>query len=219
MCTTPRTRSAFPSSITSNRVWPEETQRRSALSAFSDASTVTTAGIGVITSRAACSWRWKTPDSIPASPGSSWPANRDWDRDWSSMIALRSSEVGASLSSRGLTPNSRTIAFEMPVRPRTIGAVAARNQLSGAARNRAVGSGLVMASIFGTCSPTLMWSPVTSANAIATEIPTATPCERAPKIGSISVAIAGSPRNPIPIEAIVIPTWHADRYSSIRSSW
>ena len=82
-----------------------------------------------------------------------------------------------------------------------------------------MGSGLVIASIFGTCSPTLMWSPVTSANAIATEIPTATPCEETPKISSISVAIAGSPRNPIPIDAIVIPTWHADRYSSIRSSW
>ncbi len=76
-------------------------------------------------------------------------------------------------------------------------------------------SALVIASIFGTCSPTLMWAAVTSANAIATEIATATPCDRPPKIGSIRVATAGSPRKPIPIEAIVIPTWHADRYSSI----
>ena len=31
-------------------------------------------------------------------------------------------------------------------------------------------------------------------------------------------ASAGSPRKPIPIEAIVIPSWQAERYSSIRSS-
>ena len=71
--TMPRTRSWFSSSVTTSRVWPEEMQRRSAVSTSSETSTVTTAGIGVITWRASCSCRWKTPASIPASPGSSWP--------------------------------------------------------------------------------------------------------------------------------------------------
>ncbi len=71
--TIPRTRSGLSSSITTMRVCPEETQRRRAVSTVSEASTVTTAGIGVITSRTCCSWKWKTPESIPASPGSSSP--------------------------------------------------------------------------------------------------------------------------------------------------
>ena len=50
-----------------------------------------------------------------------------------------------------------------------------RNQRSGVAVSRAAVSAFVIASIFGTCSPTLMWSAVTSPNAIATEIATATP--------------------------------------------
>ncbi len=48
-CTTPRMRSVLSSSVTTRRVWPESTQRRSAASAVSEASQVTTAGIGVIT--------------------------------------------------------------------------------------------------------------------------------------------------------------------------
>ncbi len=54
---TPRMRSVLPSSVTTRRVWPESTQRRSASSALSDTSTVTTAGIGVMTWRACCSCR------------------------------------------------------------------------------------------------------------------------------------------------------------------
>ena len=55
--TIPRTLSGLSSSTTTSRVWPEETQRRSASSTVSSAFTVTTAGIGVITSRASCSCR------------------------------------------------------------------------------------------------------------------------------------------------------------------
>ena len=36
--------------------------------------------------------------------------------------------------------------------------------------------------------------------------------------GSIRLAIAGSPRKPMPIEAIVIPIWQVDRYLSMPSS-
>ena len=61
----PLTRSWFSSSVTSRRVWPEEMQRRSAVSTSSEMSTVTTAGIGVITWRASCSCRWKTPVQHP----------------------------------------------------------------------------------------------------------------------------------------------------------
>ena len=49
LCTMPLIRSVLPSSVTTSRVWPESMQRRSATSAVSDTSTVTTAGIGVIT--------------------------------------------------------------------------------------------------------------------------------------------------------------------------
>ena len=98
------------------------------------------------------------------------------------------------------------------------GAVATRNQLSGRETRRAVRSALAIASIFGTCSPMLMWIAVTRAKAIATESPTATPCERPPKIGSSSFASEGSPRKPMPIEAIVIPIWQAESDSSILSS-
>ncbi len=81
-----------------------------------------------------------------------------------------------------------------------------RNAASGRARTRAVPSARVIASIFGTCSPSEMWIEVTRVKASATEIATATPCDRPPKIGSIRRARDGSPRKPIPIEAIVIPT-------------
>ena len=69
----PLTRSRFSSSVTTSRVWPEDTQRRSAVSTSSEVSTVITAGAGVITWRACCSCRWKTPVSIPASLASSLP--------------------------------------------------------------------------------------------------------------------------------------------------
>ena len=84
---------------------------------------------------------------------------------------------------------------------------------------RAVPSARLIAIIFGTCSPTVMWSEVASVKAIAKASAVATPCERPPKAGSIRSASAGSPRKPIPIEAIVIPSWQAERYSSIWSSW
>src|ERR671922_344571 len=54
------------------------------------------------------------------------------------------------------------------------------------------------------------------ANAIA--IATATPwLKTLPSGSSRSEAIAGSPMKPMPREAIVMPSWHADRYSSMRS--
>ena len=71
---------------------------------------MTTAGIGVITSRASCSCRWKTPPSIPASPGSSVRPEAE-----ERMIPFRSSEVCFSSRLPGSTPNSRTIAFEILV--------------------------------------------------------------------------------------------------------
>src|SRR5918999_6586376 len=45
-----------------------------------------------------------------------------------------------------------------------------------------------------------------------------TPCETlSPSTDSIRLAIAGSPRKPMPSEAIVMPSWQAARYSSMRS--
>ena len=42
-------------------------------------------------------------------------------------------------------------------------------------------------------------------------IATATAWESPPKSGSTSSAIAGSPRKPMPSDASVIPSWHAER--------
>ena len=73
-----------------------------------DVSTVITAGAGVITWRACCSCRWKTPVSIPASFGSSLPPVSD------SWISTRSSS-GVSPSSSWpevRTPSRRRIPFD-----------------------------------------------------------------------------------------------------------
>ena len=99
----PRTRSRLSSSVTTSRVWPEEMQRRSAVSTSSDRSTVTTAGIGVITWRASCSCRWKTPLSMPASPASSLPPARAWP------IRMRSSS--------GVAPSSDAASRVDPQQP------------------------------------------------------------------------------------------------------
>jgi hypothetical protein len=153
--TMPRTLSGFESSTTTSRVWPELTHLRSASSTASSEFTVTTAGIGVITSRASCSWRWKTPPSITASPGSRLPPFAEL---W--MISLRSAEVCFSDRSCGLTPNRRTTVFETKLRPIVNGALATSNQCSGRASTRAARSAFVIASIFGTCSPIVMCSEV-----------------------------------------------------------
>ena len=74
------------------------------------------------------------------------------------MICFRSSAVWCSSRSFGLTPKRRTIALESAAqRRRPPGAVIARNQFSGRETRRAVRSASAIASIFGTCSPMLMW--------------------------------------------------------------
>ena len=93
----PFTRSGLSSSVTTTRVWPEAMQRRSAVSTFSETSTVMTAGAGVMTWRACCSCRWKTPVSIPASPGSSLPPVIDW---WMSMRISSGVSPSSKLSVR-----------------------------------------------------------------------------------------------------------------------
>ena len=119
---------------------------------------MTTAGIGVMTSRASCSWRWKTPPSITASPGSSLPRTADCE-----ISTWRSSEVGCCSSScPGLTPKRRATPLDIQVSATVNGALARRNQRSGAARHRAVLSGLEIANSFGACSPTVTWRAVTS---------------------------------------------------------
>ncbi len=78
------------------------------------------------------------------------------------MIAFRSSEECFSSMSLGRTPNSRRIAFETAVSPAVNGRLIQRNAASGAASTMAVPSARLIESIFGTCSPTLMWSEVVS---------------------------------------------------------
>ena len=83
-------------------------QRRSAVSTFSDTSTVTTAGAGVMTWRACCSCRWKTPVSIPASPGSSLPPVIDC---WISILISSGVSPSSKLSVR--IPSSRRMPLEV----------------------------------------------------------------------------------------------------------
>ena len=129
------------------------------------------------------------------------------------MISFRSAEVCFSPRSLGSTPNRRTIAFDALFSAQVNGALSARKALKGRARARAVGSERVIASIFGTCSPIVMWSEVATVKAITKAIACAP--VPSPSRGSIRSAIAGSPRKPIPIEARVIPNWQAASDSSI----
>ena len=125
----PLTRSWFSSSVTTSRVCPDETQRRSAVSTSSRVSTVTTAGIGVITCRASCSCRWKTPESIPPSPASRSPPVED------SAISRLSSSGPASSSAicSGRMRSSRRIAFEVALRATMKGRKPIENPCSGRA--------------------------------------------------------------------------------------
>ena len=107
----PLTRSSLWSSVTTMRVCPDEMQRRSAVSTSSETSTVITAGAGVMTWRASCSWRWKTPVSIPASPGSSLPPVIDW---WMSIRISSGVSPSSKLSVR--MPSSRRMPLEVALR-------------------------------------------------------------------------------------------------------
>ncbi len=78
------------------------------------------------------------------------------------MMALTSSSVCCSSSRSGLTPSSLEIAFASFVRAVVNGPLTALKTSSGLASARRVSSARVIASIFGTCSPTVMWIEVTS---------------------------------------------------------
>ena len=116
-------------------------QRRIAVSTSSETSTVTTAGIGVMTCRASCSWRWKTPCSMPASPGSSVPPLWAWAIRKRSSSGLWPSANSAS----GLTRTSRRMAFDAPFNTEMNGRMAMLNQSSGRATRRAIVSALTIA--------------------------------------------------------------------------
>jgi len=120
---------------------PEEMQRRSAVSTFSETSTVTTAGNGVITWRASCSCRWKTPWSIPASPASRWPPVWAWAMRKRSSSGLEPSSSSACASMR----MSRSSVFAAPLRSAMKGRIAVLNQSSGRATMRATRSALTIA--------------------------------------------------------------------------
>ena len=99
------------------------------------------------------------------------------------MIAFTSSSVCCSSRASGRTPNRRTIAFESRFSATMNGALTARNTARGRARLRSASSARVIASIFGTCSPTEMWIAVTRRYAIAIEIATAAPWGEATEDG------------------------------------
>ena len=140
-CTTPLTRSGLWSSVTGRRVWPVEMQRRIAVPTSSEMSTVTTAGIGVMTWRACCSCRWKTPVSIPASPGSRWPPACAW-----AMIARTSSGVEPSSKSWSpLMPSGRSSALEALLSRWMNGRMTLLKRSSGRAHQRATRSALTIA--------------------------------------------------------------------------
>ena len=97
---------------------------------------MTTAGMGVITWRASCSCRWKTPVSIPASPGSSTPPARAWE-----ISSLSSSGVVSSAPIvSGSTPSSRRIRLAIAVSTTENGLKRTRQSSSGRATRRATPS-------------------------------------------------------------------------------
>ena len=101
---------------------------------------MTTAGIGVITWRACCSWRWKTPESILPSPGSILPPCALW-----AISSFRSSELLASSNSaRGSTPMTRRIAFDAVLSNQMNGDSTFLKSSSGPAVRRTVASALTI---------------------------------------------------------------------------
>ena len=103
-------------------------------------STVTTAGIGVMTCRASCSWRWKTPSSIPDSPGSSWPPARAWPMSIRSSSGVAPSVMAAS----GLIRPARSSPFAAPLSAEMNGFITVVNAFSGRATKIAVRSALTI---------------------------------------------------------------------------
>ena len=96
---------------------------------------MTTAGAGVITWRACCSCRWKTPVSIPASPGSSLPPVIDC---WISILISSGVSPSSKLSVR--IPSSRRIPFDAALSSAMKGRKTRVNTISGRATSRAIGS-------------------------------------------------------------------------------
>ena len=209
-CTMPRTRSWFSSSVTTSRVWPEETQRRSAVSTFSERSTVTTAGAGVMTWRASCSCRWKTPVSIPASPGSRLPPVSD--------CAM------STLSSSGVPPSSNLPLVRMPisaqhpvrraVEQRDERVEDPREEVQRARHDpRATGSALLdrvdLRDLLADRDVQRRRDQVGEREGDGERDAVRAGCRRA---GLEDRATAGSPRKPMPSEVSVMPSWQADRY-------
>ena len=94
--------------------------------------------------------------SIPASPGSSLPPVSDC-----AISSLSSSGEPPSSNSPELRmPISRSIQFDAPLSSTTAGLNTRVNSSSGRAILRATPSALLIAKIFGTCSPIVMWSDV-----------------------------------------------------------
>ncbi len=117
---------------------------------------MTTAGIGVMTWRASCSCRWKTPLSMPASPGSSLPPARAWPMRMRSSWGVAPSSAAACGSMR----TTRSIVFDAWLRNDTNGFMTVVKIRSGVATSIAVRSGWTIDAIFGTCSPAVMWAAV-----------------------------------------------------------
>ncbi len=119
------------------------------------ASTVTTAGIGVITSRASCSCRWKTPCSIVASFSLD-VALAAGGRDQQRAGRRRR---GAPRSARDRRRTGARSRSRPSISAQVKGAETTRKQVQRRATSaRAMPSARLIATIFGTCSPTVMWS-------------------------------------------------------------
>jgi hypothetical protein len=109
-------------------------------------------------------------------------------------------------------PISRSSPLEAPLSAITAGLKTLVKISSGRAILRAVPSDLLIAKIFGTCSPIVMCSAVVITYASASEIASVTPCGRlSPSSSSKIEATAGSPRKPMPSDVSVIPSWQAAR--------
>ena len=166
---------------------------------------MTTAGIGVITSRASCSCRWKTPPSMPASPGSRRPRWAPRGDDQPQLLAVWCSSRSRRGRRRRRADDAvgRRVGGDDQRVQRDRGRVAA-----GGRPGRASRSALAIASIFGDLlAEDHVQEGDDDEGDRDRERRARRRGERPPKSGSISSASAGSPRKPMPSEAIVIPTW------------
>src|SRR3712207_5911798 len=132
-------------------------------------------------------------------------------------MILSSSSEWASISSPSLMPQGRNTKFVEALTSHTSGLKRNMNRLKGRLIQSEVPSALWMEKYFGACSPKTRCAYVMTANPRTTAMMLTTRSLVIPNVsrrGAMRWETAGSPTQPRPREATVIPTWQTERLAS-----